>query len=412
MKLSSIKFRSISCLIIISLFLVSCYMSQKDNSTTEIPALLDRSEAIQLGTEWDFVQNTYVALREKANSGDKRALLDLANLYIQEARVTGEHGHYYPAALHVLAQILDDPGKESDLKFMALVTKAGVLLSLHEFADALETGREAVRINPNNAQVHGVLVDAYVEMGDYEMAVKHADRMVSIKPDLRSYSRVSYIREIYGDMEGAIEAMKMAVESGYPGREDTAWAALTYGDLLKSTKRYDEAIEVYKAILDTRPNYSFAINAIGEIKLEQGNIEEAEDQFLKAMKIIPEVGYYINLAKVRKHQNRHEELAELKKEIFTMLKDDIESGHNMSLEMARLYLEVFPDYDKALEIAHGEYQKRPENIDVNFLLSEIYTAKKDWDNANKHLASATRITDNSNRSLALKNAINTNISEQ
>ena len=50
-----------------------------------------------------------------------------------------------------------------------------------------------------------------------------ADKMVSIRPDLRSYSRISYLREIHGDMPGAIEAMKMAIQAGYPGYEDRAW---------------------------------------------------------------------------------------------------------------------------------------------------------------------------------------------
>lgn len=55
---------------------------------------------------------------------------------------------------------------------------------------------------------------------------------MSIRPDLRSYSRISYLREIYGDLDGAIEAMKLAVTAGYPGYEQTAWARLTLGKKL------------------------------------------------------------------------------------------------------------------------------------------------------------------------------------
>ncbi len=43
------------------------------------------------------------------------------------------------------------------------------------------------------------------------------NRMVSIRPDIRSYSRISYLREIHGDIPGAIEAMELAVEAGAPG---------------------------------------------------------------------------------------------------------------------------------------------------------------------------------------------------
>ena len=143
--------------------------------------------------------------------------IKLAEVFINEARITGEHGHYYPAALQMLNSILDKPSENDDITFRALSHKAGVLLSLHQFAEALEVGQKAVTLNPYNAHIHGVLVDAYVELGEYEAAVKMADKMVSIRPDLRSYARVSYLREIHGDVDGAIAAMKLAVSAGYPG---------------------------------------------------------------------------------------------------------------------------------------------------------------------------------------------------
>jgi hypothetical protein len=39
-------------------------------------------------------------------------------------------------------------------------------------------------------------VDGNVEMGNYDSAVAFADKMVALRPDLTSYSRVSYLREI------------------------------------------------------------------------------------------------------------------------------------------------------------------------------------------------------------------------
>ena len=54
--------------------------------------------------------------------------------------------------------------------------------------------------------------------GNYEEALKNADQMASIRPDLRSYSRVSYMREIHGDRDGAKQAMKMAGDAGAFGQ--------------------------------------------------------------------------------------------------------------------------------------------------------------------------------------------------
>ena len=187
-----------------------------------IPALLDRNEKLRNGKEWDDVMNTYQKLKLaiSKNGEDQESKIRLAQLFIREARVTGEHGHYYNAALTMTDQILKAKSTKKDMQFLALVTKAGVQLSHHDFGGALKTGQQAVIINPNNPQIFGVLVDANVELGNYPEAVKMADIMIAMKPDLRSYARISYIREIHGEIDQAFDAMKMAIEAGIPGYEN------------------------------------------------------------------------------------------------------------------------------------------------------------------------------------------------
>jgi len=115
-----------------------------------------------------MVQNFYKTQQASLskNPNDHEARLNLIELFVKEARVTGEHGHYYPAALEQTNQIMGADSLKKDVVFRTLMAKAGVQLSLHEFSDALETGLTALKINDNNAQVYGVLVDAYLELGD------------------------------------------------------------------------------------------------------------------------------------------------------------------------------------------------------------------------------------------------------
>ncbi len=359
--------------------------TQNHDSTEDISNLLVRSEKLQHGLEWDQIQNLYGQLRDKINGADDdEARLTLAKLFIKEARVTGEHGHYYPAALKSLNQILLKPDLKKDIKFRTLTTKAGVELSLHEFNDALKTAEEAYALNNRNAQIHGVLVDAHVELGNYDEAVKFADKMISIKPDLRSYSRVSYLREIHGDNAGALEAMKLAVDAGYPGLEETAWAALTLGEMYLEENNIDQAFSIFEDILESRTDYPFAIAALGEVYLAKNDLTAAESKFKDAIEVIPEIGFYLSLAKIYKDQGRTEELEQIKPEIWEMLEDDVVNGHNMNLEYASIYTELFPDYDKALAYAMTEYEKRPKNIDVNRALAKIYLKKNDSEKATIH----------------------------
>jgi len=366
--------------------------SKINMSSNDIPELLERGAKIQYGKEWDYMQNAYMEqkLALEKNDKDHEARLKLAQIFIKEARVTGEHGHYYPAALESIDKILADTDLDRDMKFLALTTKAGVQLSLHEFQKALETGNEAVLLNPANAQIHGVLVDANVELGNYERAIKLADRMVTLKPDIRSYSRVSYLREIHGDVDGSIEAMKMAATAGYPGYEETAWAMLTLGDLYKTYGDLDKAEKIYNEILETRPDYPFAVGAIGDVQLERGDLDKAEETLTRAMNIIPEVGFYVSMAELYKKQGREDELKEIMKEIMVMLEDDVQSGHNMNLEYAHIYLDILDDPEKALEYAKEEYNKRPENIDVNRTMAEVMIAMNDTSKAKEYASAASK----------------------
>ncbi len=361
-----------------------------ETATVNIPKLIQRGEKIQLGKEWDFTQNFYNDQKSliAENPSNPEAHLKLAELFIKEARITGEHGHYYPAALEMVNKVIELEDSNQDLKFRALMTKAGVQLSLHEFSDALETGESALALNANNAQIYGVLVDCYVELGEYEKAIKAADRMISIKPDIRSYSRVSYLREIHGDVPGAKKALKLAIESGFPGYEETAWAMLTLGELYNRYGAQDTAKQIFTEILRMREDYPFAISAIGDINYAQGKYEEAEKLQREAIDVIPEVGYYVSLAHIFKDKKRAKELESLMSEIFTMLQEDVDSGHNMNLEYADIYLNLLDNPDKALSYGKLEYDKRPTNIDVNRVLAQIYAAKGEKSLAKKHYEAA------------------------
>ncbi len=386
-------------LLAFSLLLTGCgndSESDTQSSTTgvEIPELLKRPEALQNTMEWDNTQSGYMQMASKLRTEDANAIeprITLAKIFVNEARVTGEHGHYYTAALQMINEALElnhGGPKDANLEFDALSTKAGVQLSQHDFANALSTAKQAVSINPYNAQVYGAVVDANVELGHYDAAVAAADKMNEIRPDLRSYSRVSYLREIHGDVDGAIEAMKRAVNAGAPGYESAAWARLTLGQLYHRYGQPKEAAAQYAAILRERPNYPFAIAAQAELAMDDKNYEEAERLLNDAKAIIPEVGYYVSLAKLYKLQGRTDELESIEKEIMVMLQDDVDSGHTMDMEYATVYRDEYEDYDKAIEYMLKEYQVRPDNIDVNRVMASIYARQGNLEKAKEHLAKA------------------------
>src|SRR4029453_8385119 len=101
----------------------------------------------------------------------------------------------------------------------------------HQFREALRLGARAKRLLPGSARPFGVMGDALVELGrDYE-GFPAFDRMVSLRPNLASYARVAYARELTGDLVGAHEAMQLAREAAGGEPEPTAWSLVELSKL-------------------------------------------------------------------------------------------------------------------------------------------------------------------------------------
>src|SRR6478672_1894399 len=201
-------------------FVVMKYTHQQKIAQQKVYPLLPR-KGNENYAEWKFANDQYMKLAEKIakNPQDLKTAIALANTYILEGRASGNVAYYDKAAMSVIEKIL----KQEASHYEAICLKALVELSQHHFAEGLATATRAVTINPNSAFAYGLLTDAHIEMGNYDDAVAAADKMVSFRPDLRSYSRISYLREIHGDLPGAIDAMKLAVAAGVPAEESTEW---------------------------------------------------------------------------------------------------------------------------------------------------------------------------------------------
>jgi tetratricopeptide (TPR) repeat protein len=164
----------------------------------------------------------------------------------------------------------------------------GVALGRHEFQKALEWAERSLEINPSYAGAYGVLGDAQVELGRYEAAFASFQRMVDLKPNLDSYARVSYARQLTGDIEGAVAVMQRAVASSRPETEGAAWARVQLGDLYFNSGRTDEAAEQYEAALTDFNDYHLALAALAKVRAAQGQYAEAIRFYEQVVAIIPQ----------------------------------------------------------------------------------------------------------------------------
>jgi tetratricopeptide (TPR) repeat protein len=108
----------------------------------------------------------------------------------------------------------------------------------------------------------------------------------------------------------------------------------------------------------------------------------------------------VQLAALYQSTDRVEASQKLIEEIWKMLQDDVDSGHNMNMEYAHIYLDLVGDYNKALEYTLKEYKKRPNNIDVNKLAAISYYKMGAYQKAQTHIDKAS-VTNTKNPELLL-----------
>lgn len=356
-----------------------------------IPELKPRPAGLA-GVEFDRIRQRDTLLRSRiaADTNDIEAYVGIAQIFMNEARITGDHPYYYPAAEHTLDEALRR--KPDDLA--ALISKGSVLLSLHHFDEALKAGERAKAISPSTAVVYGIICDANLELGRYTEAVAAADRMVALRPDIRSYSRVSYLREIHGDDTGAVSAMKMAVQAGAPGEEETQWARYTLGNLHLRQGNQTAAENEFMMALAERPGYPFALAGIARVRAAQDRNSEALALLDSAIVLIPEFSFVELQADIRRASGDDRGADSLIAVVEEMLKEDEAAGHLADKEFALLYANHAIKGDEAERRARKELESRPENIEAQHAYALALLRRGDAAGAREYLKKAGRMGTN------------------
>lgn len=363
-----------------------------NSDSRPFPELLVRNEALKQTAEWESNVHRVSALSSRLihDPQDAEALTELAHIYCIEARVTGEHGYYFPAVLNMLDQVLSQNNLNEKSLIEATTLKANVLLSQHRFHEGLIVAEKAHAMNPYSTQAFAALIDANVELGNYERAVELTDQMMNVRPGLEAYARASYLRELHGDLEGAIDAMRMAVEAGYPGYENTEWTRVALAELYEKTGDREMAERTYRISMQLRENNPFAQGGLARILTDKGQFAEAEAIFKSALEAVPEIGFQEDLFRLYKAWGKEQEANAAFTGIIEMIEDDAAHGHKVDLDYAKILVDLKGDVKNALPRVLSEYQDRPDNIEVNKVLAQIYAAEGKVELAKLHYEKAVR----------------------
>ena len=299
----------------------------------------------------------------RANPTDVAGLGLLGLAYQQRARETGDPS-YYTKSEGVLRLALRYAPRD-------LVATGGLgtlALSRHRFREALALGRQAVALSPSTARGYGVVGDALVELGRYGDAFTAFDRMASLKPSLSSYARVSYARELLGDVRGAAQAMRLAIDSAVGQPEALAWSHTQLGKLMWSQGRVAVAEHEYRTALAVRPGYVYAFDGLAQVEAARGRLRLALAYERRAVEAIPLPQFVAGLGDLE-HLAGNETAARRQYALIGAMQKLLRAnGVRTDLETALFDVDHARRLPRALSLARAARRERP-SIDGDDVLA-------------------------------------------
>jgi tetratricopeptide (TPR) repeat protein len=203
----------------------------------------------------------------KLDPRNVKALDTLGLAYEQRVRETGDPTYYSKAE-----GILDEALRLAPHDLIATAALGQLALSRHQFRRALAIGLAARRISPTTAGVYGVIGDAEIELGRYGSAILTFDRMAALKPDVASYARVSYVRELIGHVAASERAMQLAASAAVGAPEASSWTHVQLGLLYLGHARPKRALVQMNQALALDPSYYVALDGMAQALAAMGRL--------------------------------------------------------------------------------------------------------------------------------------------
>jgi tetratricopeptide (TPR) repeat protein len=221
------------------------------------------------------------------------ALNQLAGASLDRARQTGDPTWNTTATEAAQRALAVDPRS-----FDALDVMGTLALTRHQFRDALVWARRSLAVAPVRVAPLGVRADALIELGRYREGFATIDRRLELRPDLPSYSRASYARELQGDRVSAIALMGLAVDAGGPGTESRAWTRVQLGLLRFGGGDLDGAEREMRRALSERPGDARATAGLARVMAARGRLDRAAALYSRAIDRVPLPEYPAALAEI------------------------------------------------------------------------------------------------------------------
>jgi tetratricopeptide (TPR) repeat protein len=278
----------------------------------------------------------------------------LGDALMQKARETMDLSYYGRAEAAYRKSLAINPNYAN-----ALVGIAWVMSGRHEFEQSIEWANKALKGEPNRADAYGLLGDAATEMGDYDSAFEHYQKMLDLKPDIASYSRSAHLLFITGGFKKATLLMSKAIGAGGAYPENKAWCIAQMALLDFAQGAYLAAEQLLTQGLIETPNNYHLLAAMGRVKAGMKDFPGAIEYYKRAQDIVPQHEVVVALGDLYTLEGRTEEANRQYALVDVIRKLNQANGVIGDLQIAQFLADHGRDLEEALRMAETEYKTRP-----------------------------------------------------
>jgi Flp pilus assembly protein TadD len=331
-------------------------------NSTESIAAYRKSVAAKPGV---FESNLNLGISlAKAGQADAEQYLRAATTQKPTANVDEGHARAWLSLAALLEASKPDQAIEAYQRAAALTPKdpephlaAGALLEkANRFADAEQEYKQALAVDPGSSEALIGLANIYTRGNRFLDAEQILEKIVALHPEnLQARLELGRVLVRLGKNDEAMASVQAAIKLD-PGNPKIQ---RELADLYMSAKKYDQAEAVYRSLLNGKaPDLAEVHYLIGVALLKQRKFPEAEQEFLIAVKLKPDMGEAYGDLAVAAVENKDYPLAIKAADARAKFLPEIPIGYFLrasAYDHLRAYKPAAENYHKFLEVANGQF---------------------------------------------------------
>ncbi len=237
-------------------------------------------------------------------------------------------------------------------------------IGLHRFEAARARAQLATDLRPDDHIALAALVDANIEMGDYEEAERQLDKLLALRPGLEAYSRLSYLRQLTGDPAGAVEAMFLARSAAAGLAYETSRVESFLGEVFLAQGDLASAAEHFQQAHAGDPTKPGGRTGQGQVLIRQGDVEAARSVADAVLRDHPgDTGALMLLAEASRRLGDDRAADEAANAVTSAALGEHAAGFGVDPSVP-LFASSWGSADDGLRLAEILYEERPANAKV------------------------------------------------